>query len=304
MSLLEKISLRAKVLTDSRHRAFFLQRAVTDIGRRERKADAIASRLPRFQTRAPTPADEQVKRLKQDGYVHVEGLIKPEWLPEMVQYFRQSECADPYRPQLGAFRGPENIPRETHVAFFSNEIVARAPHVFEIANNPRVLATVAGMLGSKPTISYMTTWWSVPAADGGAEHAEKFHRDVDDLRFVKLFCYLTDVDETSGPHMFVRGSHSVNKLTEIRRFSDDEVASTFGPENLVRFTGPAGTTFLENTYGVHRGIPVAKTPRLIYQVLYSLRPTIYGPKQPVAKIGRDGVPADIDPFINRVYCAA
>lgn len=53
--------------------------------------------------------------------------------------------------------------------------------------------------------------------------------------------------------VFVKGFHKQNALTEIRRFSDAETESTFGANNLVRFTGPAGTAFLENTYGIHRG---------------------------------------------------
>ena len=167
----------------------------------------------------------------------------------------------------------------------------------------RLLAVAAGMLGAKPTISYMTAWWSLPAGDGTAQHAEKFHRDVDDWRFVKLFCYLTDVDDASGPHAFVRGSHRVNRLTQIRRFSDEEVDRAFDARNIVRFTGAAGTCFLENTNGVHRGIPPLDKPRLIFQVLYSLRPVIYGPKAPVAKLGEAGIPGGLDRYVNRVYCA-
>jgi hypothetical protein len=149
----------------------------------------------------------------------------------------------------------------------------------------------------------MSAWWSLPA-DGTAQQAENFHRDVDDWRFVKLFCYLTDVDETCGPHVFVRGSHKRNKLTDIRRFTDCETEATFGAENLVRFTGQAGTAFLENTYGIHRGTPPQEKPRLIFQILYSLRPVIYGPKTPLARVGANGVPNGLDPFINRVYCNA
>jgi hypothetical protein len=222
----------------------------------------------------------------------------------MVAYFSEQECADPYRPKLGGFRVNGAVPNGTHVAFFSNDVVAAAPHVFAIGNDPHVLAIVAAALGAKPTISYMTAWWSLPAGDGTAQHAERFHRDVDDWRFIKLFCYLTDVDEAAGPHVFVRGSHRINRLTDIRRFSDEEIASAFAPDDIVVFTGPAGTSFLENTSGIHRGIPAASKPRLIFQVLYSLRPVIYGPENPVVRLGANGVPADLDPYVNRVYCAA
>ena len=121
--------------------------------------------------------------------------------------------------------------------------------MLDIANDPNVLSIVSGFLGAKPTISLITAWWSIPHADGKAEEAELFHRDVDDIRFVKLFCYLTDVDEASGPHMFVPGSQSVDRLTKIRRYQDSEILDAFGEDSVSTFTGKAGTAFLENTYG-------------------------------------------------------
>ena len=97
---------------------------------------------------------------------------------------------------------------------------------------------------------------------------------------------LSDVDEDAGPHVYIRGSHVADKLTTIRRYDDAEVHAAFGRESEVRFTGDAGTCFLEKTYGFHRGYPPKTKPRLIFQVLYSLRETIYGPKRPtVAMIG-------------------
>lgn len=306
--LKEKIAIRLKALTDHRYRQFYLQRFVKDVRSRGDRADRVAARLPKLPTYSSAEGEtsqttgEMSQTLKDRGYLFVPGLVRPEWIADMVAFFKERECSNPYQTALGKFRAPANVPAGTHVAYFDNEVVACAPHAFEIANDPKVLEIVSDMLGAKPTISYMTAWWSLPAGDGKALQAENFHRDVDDWRFVKLFCYLTDVDESSGPHMFVQGSHNINKLTEIRRFSDEEVISTFGPENVVRFTGTAGTAFLENTYGIHRGFPPASKPRLIYQVLYSLRPVIYGPKTPVAKIGSNGIPNNIDPYINRVYC--
>lgn len=301
--MLSQITERLKVLTDSRYRQFYRQRRVTDIPTRESKADTVARQLPGANGRvADAVAKQEAQILDEQGYVMIPDLLRPEWVAEMAGFFSQNECADPYQRHLGSFKVPGPAPKGVHVAQFNNQTIVRAPHAFEIANDSRVLAVVTEMLGAKPTISLMSAWWSLPA-DGTAQQAENFHRDVDDWRFVKLFCYLTDVDETAGPHVFVKGSHKQNRLTEMRRFTDAETTATFGAESLVRFTGPAGTAFLENTYGVHRGTPPAEKPRLIFQVLYSLRPVIYGPKVPLVRAGENGIPNGLDPFINRVYCA-
>jgi ectoine hydroxylase-related dioxygenase (phytanoyl-CoA dioxygenase family) len=241
--------------------------------------------------------------LNDAGYVILDPLLTASQIQEMRDYFAPRPIKDGYRESHPSFIGPENAPAGTHVAFYSQDDVLRAPHALRLANDPTVLSIVAGMLGATPTISYMATWWSIPSGKGKPQQAENFHRDVDDWRFVKLFIYLTDVDETAGPHKFVKGSHKVNKLTDIRRFTDEEIADTFGIENQVEFQGRAGTCFLENTYGVHRGVPPASTNRLLLQVLYSLQPTIYGPAKPVARIGIDGIPSGLDPYVNRVYLA-
>ncbi|QOZ52012.1 phytanoyl-CoA dioxygenase family protein [Bradyrhizobium sp. CCBAU 53338] len=300
--LRDKLARGLKILTDQRYRQFYTQRRIRGVPSRERTADSLARRLPAF--KATSDMSEQTAVLKDRGYLFLDGLISSNQLQSMRKFFSENKCADPYRPELGQFVAPGNAPPQTHVAFFPNETVIRAPHAVEIANDPKVLSIVSGFLGAKPTISYMTAWWSMPNKDGKAEQAEQFHRDVDDIRFVKLFCYLTDVDETSGPHMFVPGSQNVDKLTTIRRYEDREIVQAFGADSLCTFTGKAGTAFLENTYGFHRGVPPRAKPRLLFQVLYSLRNSIYGPEKPAGKIGANGIPSGIDPFINRVYLSA
>ena len=276
-------------LTNPRWWRFMAQRRVTDVDVRNARADRVAAKQPR------SPGDEEAGRiLARDGYLMLPKAPAAQ-VEAMRGYFEQELAFDPYRRHLGLFHPLEQAPPETHVANFPDEVVARAPHALETANAPEVLAVVSAMLGCKPTISSLAAWWSLPAKTP-AEHAELWHRDVDDYRFVKLFFYLTDVDEEAGPHGFIKGSHRVNKLTTTgRRVPDEEVMKVMGAENLVRFTGPAGTRFLENTYGLHRGFPVKSQPRLIYQVFYAHRPSVYSPASSV------GLSGPYDPWINRLY---
>ena len=170
--------------------------------------------------------------------------------------------------------------------------------MLETINHPLVLETVGELFGCKPTISNVSMWWSLPG-HATAEHAELFHRDVDDWLFIKLFIYITDVDAGSGPHVFVRGSHNSAKLARIARYTDDEVAREFGKDNVLSLTAPAGTSFLENTYGMHKGqLPLSRR-RLLLQAQYSLRPISILQYKPLK------VPASkaVDPYINRLYVA-
>lgn len=289
---------RAKILTDRRYRHVYAQRRITDMPERHAAAVRFAAKLPGALDLLPN--DALFESLDRDGYAPVPRLLSPQDVSDIRSFLAAKLTSDPYHPESGRFQSPENAPRGTHVAYFDHQDVISAPHLLAIANNPAILSAVSNVLGAKPTISYMASWWSIAHGEG-AKEAELFHRDVDDLRFVKLFVYLTDVDEKSGPHVFVKGSHKVNKLTEIKRRTDGEVAEAFGAENIMRFTGPAGTAFLENTYGVHRGVPPIEKPRLLFQVLYSLTEYIGGPRKPIAKFFREQDGVSIDPYINRVY---
>ncbi|MET4719995.1 phytanoyl-CoA dioxygenase family protein [Bradyrhizobium japonicum] len=298
MGIKSAISNRAKFLYDPRYRHMYLQRRVVGLKERNAAADRIVAQLPSY-VNLPQASDT-FERLSVDGYAMLPDLISPQQVSDIRQYFQACLAFDPYRPDLGKFNAPDGVPKGTHVAHFDHLDVVSCPHVLAVANNPIVLSAVADVLGAKPTISLMAAWWSVTHGER-AQEAELYHRDVDDYRFVKLFVYLTDVDDESGPHAFVRGTHNIDKLTNIRRLSEEEVALEFGRENMLSFSGPAGTAFLENTYGIHRGVPPKTRTRLLFQVLYSLVEYVGGPKRPVAKFtpAQNGVA--LDRYVNRVY---
>lgn len=295
MALLQKAKLASRALFDSRYRYLYRQRAQTDRRARAERAEEVARALPQV----AVPSTPQGDELADSGIVFLQDLISADAVAEMRKWFTDAPAQDPHRPALGSFEAPDQVPAQTHVAYIDAAHVASAPHGLELANHPSVIAAVTQFLGAKPTISYMTSWWSMPRG-GAAEGPENYHRDWDDYRFVKLFLYLTDVDENSGPHAFVRGSHESDRLMERRRFTDAEVEAAFPAENRMTITGPAGSHFLETTFGVHRGIPPVSNRRLIFQVLYTLSPHISGPSQPVMRLDperREGV----DPYTNRIY---
>lgn len=299
-TLVHRVSQRVQqplhMISDERYRNYHLQRQVLDPATRQRNAAKVAATLPQV-----PPSDRpEVAALNTQGYAMTPGLITPAQVEEMKAHFATQKCRDEYRPHFGSFLIAD-APAETHVAIFEDDTVTSAPHALRIANDPGVLETVGAVFGAKPTIAVMSAWWSLPHGDAPGEQAQLWHRDVDDWRFLKLFVYLSDVDEDAGPHVYMPGTHTRNVMLPIRRYEDAEVASGFPDVQQKRFTGPAGTTFLENTFGFHRGYPPRTNPRLIYQVTYALRPLVHGPKTPVAKLPTD---SGYDPYVNRVYFSA
>src|SRR5262249_17795234 len=145
--------------------------------------------------------------LRDAGYSLVGELVTPEQAKEMREYIRKQPVFAPYLPGRPRTFVDSQPPLDTHVLWHDNEAVFVCPHAVSTGKDRDVVAGMAGLLGCRPTLSYLRAWWSVPTADGKPREAENFHRDVDDLAFIKLFIYLTDVDDASGPHVYVQGSH-------------------------------------------------------------------------------------------------
>ena len=266
-------------LRDRRYRAFWPMRWVTSVPRRRKIAAQRAAKLPRPEWKPSEDVIEKAKILEGMALFSRPSRFQPNGLPICGRIFPVSLALIPI-----ANCRPSSVPitrRRASCCVFRYGCHHSCAACARDRHSQLLVETVAEEMGCKPTISYMTAWWSIPAHNEAAQHAEKYHRDVEDFDFTKLLVYLTDVDEEAGPHVFVKGSHLIEKLTSIRRYADEEVFAAFGKENEVRFTGSAGTCFLEKTYGMHRGVPPVSRPRLTFQVLYSLRDTIYGPPSPI-----------------------
>jgi len=283
-----------------KHLAFYLQRTVLNPQRRQSIAGFFASRLPKPANQAVSQEEERgVQALETDGFAMLPQLITPGQIADVMEYLKDKECYDRWKPQFGRFQ-VDQAPPQCHVAPYIDSVIVAAPHLLEIANHPSVLAIVQKVLGCKPTISNLGLWWSL-TGHSKPEEAENYHRDVDEWHFIKLFVYLTDVTENSGPHKFMRGSHRKPKLLPIRRYQDDEVHGVFGKGNEMVFTGKAGTCFLENTFGFHKGqLPISEN-RLVFQAQYSLHPIGIYSYEPSPQLEKN---AQLDRYINRLYSKA
>lgn len=104
------------------------------------------------------------------------------------------------------------------------------PHVIERALALTDIA--AAYLAVDPPVGYsMNAFWTRPGPQAERGDIQGFHRDEDDIRFLVMFIYLTDIVEAhDGPHDLI------------------------GPDGITRtIFGPAGTVFLADTSHMHRG---------------------------------------------------
>jgi hypothetical protein len=158
-------------------------------------------------------------------------------------------------------------------------LLEQSPLISELSADPVLLAIAAHYLRTAPTLVGANLFWSYPAAVSADQHnyaAQMFHYDLDDFKFLKFFFYLIDVDSGSGPHVIVKATHNSKRFVtfgdrlKVRRYTDEEIVSAYGQENIVTITGPSGTGFAEDTLCIHKGQPPTEKVRLILQFQYAL----------------------------------
>ena len=121
-------------------------------------------------------------------------------------------------------------------------------------------------LGKKPYIANTQIWISFnDKNDKNPDYG--FHYDIDDYRFLKYFMYLSEVDERSGPHEVIEGTHKGNDLYKFfnRRLSDSSTIHKKNPHKTI--VGKIGDSFFEDTFCYHRGKNPIK-PRIIFGVVF------------------------------------
>ena len=77
---------------------------------------------------------------------------------------------------------------------------------------------------------------------------------------------------SSGPHEFIAGSHRSSGRIFSKPYTVEEVDCLYGQERIIKIVGPKGTTFVADTWGVHRGQVPTTQPRLLLQIQYSILP--------------------------------
>lgn len=139
-----------------------------------------------------------------------------------------------------------------------------------IISDESLMAVAQAYLRSAPVLSHVNLRWSAAQPTPDVEAAQFFHFDMERIKWIEFFVYLTDVDDETGPHEFVAGSHRTHGIPGellrhgYSRLSDDDVRALYRPDDFVRFTGRAGMIIAEDSRGLHKGTALVKGQRLLF----------------------------------------
>lgn len=105
--------------------------------------------------------------------------------------------------------------------------------------------------------------------------SQLFHRDFDDESIVKIFFYLTDVDQETGPLQIIDKNMSksiLNKTNFRYNLRSDKVGDLINKDDIISLFGKKGDCYMVDTSQCyHRGARELKKDRLILYANFSTR---------------------------------
>lgn len=228
------------------------------------------------------PADAIAEQVDADGFWV--GLRLPDDIVAEIHAFAtRTPCFGNFDRRL-PFLAADHAAAEAHygrgliTGQFLDD-VERCAAIQEIRADPALWRIATAYLRTKPIVITTRLWWSFPSANGAARDfhmagQERFHFDLDDWRSLKFFFYLTDVDDDTGPHVMLRGSHrfhtAAHQLSPMVGKTEAEVVACYGRDNLVTVHGTAGLGFAEDPFAFHMGRAPRTRPRLMAEVEFGV----------------------------------
>lgn len=141
----------------------------------------------------------------------------------------------------------------------------------QLVFDPVILDVASAYLRSEAIFFSSYLFTTNPHSSKSPHYAERFHYDVADYKSIQVYFYLSDVDELSGAHSLIEGTHRHKTVIQMLRptLSDELAGRQFGAR-IRTVTGPEGSGFFEDQAAFHkRG--VCTRPRLALILSYHLQ---------------------------------
>jgi hypothetical protein len=140
-----------------------------------------------------------------------------------------------------------------------------------------VLHIANAYFGMFTRLSYYNVWHNF-ATQAEARESQLWHRDREDHYILKMFVYLSDVDESAGPFTYALGSHNKGRLRRepeatrqsgVMRSDDAQMAAAVPPNRWLKAVGPRGTIVFADTRGYHKGGLTRDRDRLLFVSMFT-----------------------------------
>jgi hypothetical protein len=228
--------------------------------------------------------DMIVNKLNRDGYYIFNQKLSSEICDKLLLFATTQKSQPRSSDECEVQRNPVLYDRLAPSAVrydFDPSDLLNNEDVQSIIADISLFAIAQKYLAATPYLDVLSMWWHTDYSDHPDRGAGQFfHFDLDRPKWLKVFIYLTDVTENTGPHEFVKGSHATGAINSAIlnkgyvRITDEEVLKYFPEESIVKMIGARGTVIIEDTRGLHKGAHVIKGDRLIFQ--FQLSNSLFG----------------------------
>lgn len=231
-------------------------------------------------------AADIANQIEDYGYFELPSFFSKEWASQVKQelssfdYFSPS---DGKKYRLSELRQNESWSSQDLPSVFASNLVkpeiSKDSKIYQLIENKLFSAIASSYFGSQAYLVSLVSFFTCPKRQDAFSDAElhnsaqKFHFDYSNLRFLKVFVYLTDMPTAEhGAHEFIIKSHADNFLYPedsagfytpgLRRHpngqleglvKDSWLQKRLSPDQVKTFIMPAGSVFIEDTSGLHRG---------------------------------------------------
>ncbi|MGH9642978.1 MAG: hypothetical protein ACRD3Q_11170 [Terriglobales bacterium] len=155
-----------------------------------------------------------------------------------------------------------------------NSIHSSSHPLLTIGLSAPILRVVSTYMNLWPKLIYADAWYSIPMDPGKRIGSQQWHRDPEDKQMVKVYLYLSEIDEGAGAMEYILGTSNAlggqgMKIGEWKAAG----ANLYPPTELVEqsfsdaqhfyCTGPVVTLLFCDTTGLHRGGISRSRPRVV-----------------------------------------
>ena len=207
---------------------------------------------------------------------HSTGLSLPPEFVDRLNRVARDRPLSAHGEETLTFREFQEEGGRDRVALAVVKGASEVPEVQRIASDSMITEVVDRYLGYHARRVESWLFWSPANRLTVAEREAvfqtvRFHYDVHGYNFMYVNFYLSNVDENSGAHVLVEGTHRGKRLRHLlgsARLRDDQVRDAFGDDRVRIIGGPAGSGFFEDTSCYHKALTPISSDRLMLQLRY------------------------------------
>lgn len=221
-----------------------------------------------------------LRNMRRDG-VQTDINLDPKTVAAIIRFAYTTECYWPADPDVRfLYANHADAERTCGKPILLGryfDIEERCEAVRAVAQDPMLHHLAARYMGAPAGQVETRLWWSFVSDATSADRIKAdqgFHYDLHDYRSIAFFFHITDVDESAGPHIHVRGSHTYKPLRfllgDSRQSTEQELVKHYGAQSLMMLCGAAGFGFATDPFGYHKGAPPLQKDRLILRVRFTI----------------------------------